>query len=75
VSRAELAVGQRYQSCDPRDSITIRVDQWTPGHDRAWVVDAVTGKRGRWIQVKSLHLSGTTDAGAPRRTGYRLISA
>lgn len=29
--------------------------------------------RPRWIETSQLHESGTTKAGAPRRTGYRLV--
>jgi hypothetical protein len=64
--------GQTYTSCDPRDSIHIRIVAYTPGHDRAWVADATTGKRARWVQVRSLHASATRADGQPRRTGYAL---
>ncbi|WP_329215159.1 hypothetical protein OG352_06175 [Streptomyces sp. NBC_01485] len=64
--------GQIYQSCDPRGGPRIRVERYTPGHNRAWVVDADTGKRGRWILVSALHDSPTTGDGQPRRTAYAL---
>jgi hypothetical protein len=66
--------GQTYRSCDPRESIRIRIliEAYRPGDARAHIVDAVTGKRPRQILVSSLHTSPTTATGAPRRTGYAL---
>jgi hypothetical protein len=65
--------GQIYRSADPRDSgQRIRITAYTPGHARAHIVDAVTGKRFRQILVTALHASPTTRAGQPRRTGYVL---
>lgn len=65
--------GQIYESCDPRGGFAIRVVEYMPGSNRADVVDAMTGKYPRSILVSSLHASGTTRNGKPRRTGYRLI--
>ena len=64
--------GQIYRHCDPRESIRIRITAYTPGANRADVVDAVTGKRPRQILVTHLHDSATTKTGQPRRTGYAL---
>lgn len=64
--------GQTYRACDPRDSIHIRIEAYTPGAARAHVVDAVTGKRPRQILVSALHDSPITRDGQPRRTGYAL---
>lgn len=66
--------GQTYRRYNRREhSITrIRVDHLAPGGSRAWVVDAHTGKRGRWILAAALHASPTTGTGRPRRTGYAL---
>ncbi|MFF5703442.1 hypothetical protein ACFY7H_13175 [Streptomyces sp. NPDC012794] len=64
--------GQTYRSADPRDAIRIRISGYTHGHDHALVVDAVSGKRPRWIQVTALHATNLTKAGKPRRTGYVL---
>jgi hypothetical protein len=64
--------GQTYRSADPRGGPRIRIERYTPGHDRAWIVDAQDGKRGRWILVRSLHDSPTTRDGKPRRTGHVL---
>lgn len=64
--------GQTYRSADPRETIRIRVDSYTPGENRAYVVDAFTGKRPRWILANTLHASPTTQAGKPRRSGYVL---
>lgn len=64
--------GQIYRHCDPRESIRIRITAYTPGSNRAEVVDAVTGKRPRSILASSLHASPTTRDGRPRRTGYAL---
>lgn len=64
--------GQVYRSCDPRGGPSIRISAYTPGHDHAHVVDAVTGKRPRWILVDQLHPTATTRDGKPRRTGYIL---
>lgn len=72
-----------YESCDPRDAAAARVlgfdppripiTSYTPGHNRAEVVEAGTGRRPRSILLSSLHESSTTQAGLPRRTGYRLV--
>ncbi|MFD7016076.1 hypothetical protein [Streptomyces sp. NPDC059928] len=64
--------GSTYHSCDPRGGLPIRIDAYTPGHDHAYVVDAITGKRPRWILVTALHDSPLTRDGKPRRTGYAL---
>ncbi len=46
--------------------------------DRAEVWDPFGGPRGlgssRWVAVRNLHTSGTTQHGRQRRTGYRLLS-
>lgn len=65
--------GQVYASCDPRGGFAIRVVEYTLGSNRADVVDAMTGKYPRSILVSSLHASGITANGKPRRTGYRLV--
>ncbi|MGW7087576.1 hypothetical protein ACWGH2_29325 [Streptomyces sp. NPDC054871] len=67
--------GQIYRSCDPRGGPHIRIEQYTPGSNRAHVVDADTGKRYRQILVTALHDSPNTRDGQPRRTGYVLESA
>ncbi|MGW1840802.1 hypothetical protein [Streptomyces sp. NPDC002067] len=64
--------GQIYLSCDPRDSVRIRITSYQPGDARARIVDAVTGKRPRQIRVSSLHASPIAESGRPRRTGYAL---
>jgi hypothetical protein len=64
--------GQTYRSLDPRGGPRIRVEAIAPGGNRVWVVDAVTGKRGRWILATQLHATDTTKTGQPRRTGYAL---
>ncbi|MFV2172298.1 hypothetical protein ACFHW2_12060 [Actinomadura sp. LOL_016] len=68
-----VRAGQVYESCDPRGGPTIRITAYTPGANRADVVDAADGKRPRAVLVRSLHASRTTKHGEPRRTGYRLI--
>ncbi|MFJ9799872.1 hypothetical protein [Streptomyces sp. NPDC101145] len=70
-----LSPGQTYRSLDARGGPRIRVEHYTPGALRAWVVDADTHKRGRWVLVSSLHQTPTTRAGQPRRTGYVLEDA
>jgi hypothetical protein len=67
--------GQTYRSADPRGGPRIRIKTYTPGHDRAYVVDAYDGKRPRWIQARQLHATGNTVSGQPRRTGYILEAA
>ena len=64
--------GQTYRSLDPRGGPRIRIEKYTPGSNRAHVVDADTGKRFRQILVTALHGSPTTRDGQPRRTGYAL---
>ncbi|MGZ0231154.1 hypothetical protein [Streptomyces sp. CPS1] len=64
--------GQTYRSLDPRGGPRIRIKSFTPGHTHAWVEDAATGKRARWVLVSALHESATTKTGQPRRTGYAL---
>lgn len=70
-----LSPGQTYRSLDARGGPRIRVEHYTPGALRAWVVDADTRKRGRWVLVSSLHASPVTRAGQPHRTGYVLEDA
>lgn len=65
--------GQIYKSCDPRGGPSIRVVMYTPGHQRANVVDAIDGKHYRSVLASSLHATGITKQGKPRRTGYRLV--
>jgi hypothetical protein len=77
--------GQEYERHDPRDNSTttrIRVvgePVTTPGQHKFGKVDVVTinadGRelRRRAIEVTSLHPTGTTRDGQPRRTGYRLV--
>ncbi|MFE1950002.1 hypothetical protein ACFW9D_05970 [Streptomyces sp. NPDC059524] len=67
-----IETGQTYRHCDPRESIRIRIESYRPGDNRAFVVDAVTGKRPRWVLTNALHDSDTTKTGARRRTGYAL---
>lgn len=74
ASTHTVEAGQVYDSCDPRGGPSIRVTRYTPGTARAYVVDAVTGKHPRGVLVSSLHASGLTGQGLPRRTGYRLVS-
>lgn len=66
--------GQTYQRYDRTERTTtrIRVEQFTPGHNHAWVVDADTGKRARWVLIRNLHATAFTKTGARRRTGYVL---
>jgi hypothetical protein len=74
-----VKVGQVYESCAPIRSMprehftSIRIVDYTPGTNRADVVDAATGKRPRSVLVSALHASGLTSQGLPRRTGYRLV--
>lgn len=70
-----ITPGQTYRSADPRDLIRIRIKSYTPGENRALVVDAATGKRPRPMLVTALHESPTTQAGKPRRSGYVLEEA
>ncbi|WP_405699091.1 hypothetical protein OG209_05220 [Streptomyces sp. NBC_01383] len=65
---------QTYRSADPRDTHRepIRITAYTPGHARAHIVDARSGKKFRQILVSSLHATATTRDGKPRRTGYVL---
>ncbi|MFD7413498.1 hypothetical protein [Kitasatospora purpeofusca] len=70
-----ITPGQVYRDCDPRSSVTIRIESYRPGDARAHVVDAVTGKRFRQILAHTLHDSATTKTGKPRRTGYALVRA
>lgn len=66
-----VKAGQVYEAC--RYAKRIRIVDYTPGSNRADVVDATTGKRPRSILVSELHASGLTGGGLPRRTGYRLV--
>ena len=65
--------GQVYESCDPRGGFAIRIVAYTPGSNRADVIDHMTGKYPRSILVTSLHATATTRHGHKRRTGYRLV--
>lgn len=64
--------GDIYKNCDPRGGPSIRITKYTPGTNRADVVDAATGKHPRTILVKHLHATDRTWQGARRRTGYAL---
>ncbi|MFF1790778.1 hypothetical protein ACFVX9_30475 [Kitasatospora sp. NPDC058243] len=64
---------QIYTDCDPRGGATIRIVEYTPGSNRADVVDATTGKRPRSVLASRLHSSAVTKAGKPRRAGYALV--
>ncbi len=66
--------GQTYRRYDRTENATIRIriESFTPGHNHAWVVDADTGKRARWVLIRNLHASRVTKTGQPRRTGYVL---
>jgi hypothetical protein len=70
-----LIPGQVYRSCDPRESIRLRVVRHEAGWNRVDVVDATTGRRPRRILASTLHESATTKTGRPRRTGYVLEAA
>jgi hypothetical protein len=72
VPVSNIQPGQTYRSLDPRGGPRIRVEALAPGGSRAWVVDARTGKRPRWVLAAALHASPTTKTGQPRRTGYAL---
>lgn len=72
--------GQEYVDCDPRGHIRIRVVSTpypgvlaTPKVDIATLTARGREIRRRAISVGSLHESGTTAAGQPRRMGYRLV--
>ncbi|MFD4394679.1 hypothetical protein [Kitasatospora sp. NPDC058478] len=65
--------GQVYTACDPRGGATIRIVDYTPGSNRADVVDATTGKRPRSVLASHLHESATTRDGKHRRTGHVLV--
>lgn len=65
--------GQVYESADPRGGPNIRVLSLCG--DSAWVEDAITGKRKRWVLLGSLHASAMTALGRPWRTGYVLKRA
>jgi hypothetical protein len=67
-----IAPGQTYRTADPRGGPRIRVEHYTPGAIRAWVIDADTHKRGRWVLVSSLHQTPVARTGRARRTGYVL---
>ncbi|MEU2593057.1 hypothetical protein ABZ649_04780 [Streptomyces albidoflavus] len=75
TTRTPIAENQTYRALDPRSTTRLRIERYTPGSNRAWVVDALTGKRGRYIQVTALHDSATTRDGSPRRGGYLLETA
>lgn len=68
--------GQTYTSNDPRGGPVVRVERVDTGgysgagRPSAWVVDAYTGKQGRWVQLKAFHTDGK-----PRKSGYNLKTA
>lgn len=66
--------GQVYVSCDPRDTVPIKVRVTSVMRERALVADADTGKRTRSILLSSFHESATNPrTGRARKTGYRLV--
>jgi hypothetical protein len=70
---SQPTAGQVYESCHPRDAgLRIQVLSTGGGRARVQVVDGSPLVRA--IPIGSLHSSGTTGSGAPRRTGYRLLT-
>ncbi|MEC4016124.1 hypothetical protein [Streptomyces sp. H27-D2] len=70
-----VRAGQIYIACNPRQPTHLRVDRIYEG--RALVTDPSSlhaRYRLRWIKLSSLHETGQTRNGIPRRTGYRLHS-
>ena len=66
--------GQVYVSCDPRDTVPIKVRVVEVVGDRARVISAYTGKQPRSILLSSFHAEATNPrTGRARRTGYRLV--
>lgn len=64
--------GQTYQSNKPGGPVVrvVRIANTEfngHGYPAAWVEDATTGKRARWIALDKLHTDGKQ-----RRTGYNL---
>lgn len=77
-----IEAGQEYTSCNPLDSIRIRVvGKPFPGVTGRRLVDIATvNARGREVRrrsifIGSLHESDVTQAGRPRLTGYVLVQA
>ncbi|MEU6340280.1 hypothetical protein ABZ883_04925 [Streptomyces sp. NPDC046977] len=68
-----VTVGQIYASCRPGDDRRLRIERFEPGYASAFVVDAETGHRPRWILIHALHPTPRLRNGRPRRTGYALI--
>lgn len=73
---------QEYVTCDPRDNIRIRITGWpvtmnglhSYGKVQIVTIAADGGEtRSRAIAVSSLHPTGLTRDGKPRKTGYRLV--
>lgn len=87
---SSIKPGQVYESCQPTffvdgNPVPTRIcvlsdPVGTPGlYGYGKVSIATLGEddrplRPRQIEVSQLHATGTTKAGAPRRTGYRLVS-
>lgn len=79
---SEIRIGQTYESCQPTFAVDgkevhtrIRVAGY-PNRRKVWVTtltDDGRELRGRWLLATQLHASGTTRAGQPRSTGYRLV--
>lgn len=74
--------GQVYETCQPvyghadgDEYVRIKVMQAPVGLKVTVATLTTEGRLIRWrsINTSQLHESGTTKAGAPRRTGYRLV--
>ncbi|MFD0358279.1 hypothetical protein ACFVHW_31800 [Streptomyces sp. NPDC127110] len=64
---------QTYRAANTLDEgRRIFIEAYQPGSERAYVVDADTGKRFRSIRVSQLHAEPVTRSGQPRRSGYVL---
>ena len=69
---------QEYRSADPRDSIRIRVlTDYRGFGGKAWVGTVKgdgTTNRHRYVEASRLHVKPYGKSGAPRKTGYILVS-
>jgi Mn-dependent DtxR family transcriptional regulator len=81
----KISAGQVYESCQPVRSesvyhpgsrhVRLKVVGYT-NRRKVWVATLTEDGReirARWLEASQLHESGTTAAGLPRRTGYRLV--
>lgn len=75
ATQGHIRIGQVYVACHPLDEgrrIRVVFIGAASREGQIRVEDADTGQRPRWIKAATLHASGRSRTGRPRRSGYAL---